>query len=355
MKNTIKITFLIMLYSSVVSGQEVNFPELEAKKIETRIDNLKYFEEQYGNPETADYFAFYKGVYELATTKALSVMEIISTPNDPYPWERAISKKQAQTLFGNIQDSIYVEKNSIAKSRKTATSEIRIIAPYALKLSEKEIQQFESGSLRNSDNILDDIKYNYLHYNLINEKGEVVDITQEYLGVCNGGINKRQNILYHDFCMFNQSLEPEYNSLKGSLNLEIQIPINYTVQEIRKSDVGKIFSIGENRIEIIEFDNNAFHYRILQKGMPFKVEHNVRNLSELIIPYENYKKLRQNQGLTYKEVMDKKDFFEIDKPLDGYNKEVFITKFDDKTTDVVYFYIPEYQSKSIELLVNIES
>ena len=69
--------------------------------------------------------------------------------------------------------------------------------------------------------------------------------------------------------------------------------------------MGKIFSIGKNGIEIIEFDSNAFHYRLLQEGKPFKVAHNVSNSSQLILSYEYYKKLRENQGLTYEEVIDK--------------------------------------------------
>lgn len=354
MINTFKITFLIMLYSGLVTGQEINFPKLEAKKIITRMDDPKFFEEQYSNPKTSKYFAFYKGVYEFSTTKAPGSMENKSDSNKIYPWKRTVSQNQANTILENIQDSIYVEKNDFAKSRKDATSQIRILALYALKLSENEIQEFESGSLRNSENILDDINYNYLAYDLTNEEGKTVVITQEYLGFSNGGINKRQNIQYHGLCMHNQSLKPKYKTLKGSITIEIQIPVNYTVQKIRNTDVGKTFSIGENTIKIIEFDNNAFHYRLLEEGKPFKVTHSVGNTSGLILSYEYYKKLRENQGLTYQEVTAKKDFFEIDKQLDTYNKEVFITKFEDNTTDVVYFYIPEYQSKSIELPVNIK-
>lgn len=354
MKNAFKIIFLIILSSSTASCQQKEFPELESKKIETRIDNPKYFEEQYENPETSKYFTFYKGIYEFATTKDNSIKEKKDNTNIIYPWEINVSLDKARDIIRSIEDTIYVSKDSYAEYKGTASGEINIVAPYVLKLTEKDRQEFESGSLRNSDNILDNINCKYISYNLKNENDEAVIIEQEYLGICNGGIHKKQDGLYYGFCMFNQSLEPKYSTLKGSIDIEIQVPIKYIVEEIKKNDVGKVFTIGGNKIKIIEFDANVFHYQLLQKGEEFKVEYNVGSKGELILSYDYYTKLRNNPKLTYQKVIEKKDFFEIDKYSGEYNEEVFVVKFDDKTTDVVYFYLPNYETKRIEVKVDIK-
>ncbi len=50
-------------------------------------------------------------------------------------------------------------------------------------------------------------------------------LNRNILGICNGGVHKKeQNVLFYGFCMINQSLEPKYSTLKGYIDLEIQVP-----------------------------------------------------------------------------------------------------------------------------------
>ncbi len=353
MKKLSTLLFIILI-SNLVACQTSEYPELVDRKVMEYTDNPEYFEKQYNNEGTKEFFSFYKGIYEFTTTKNSDLKSKTDIDTTSFPWHYKVTNLEANKILENIDDSIYATKNGYASYSNSATTEIKIISHNVLKFNSREMQEFKSTSrLKRTPNALNNITYKYLDYNLKNEKGDIVNIEQEYLGICSQGMSKKEGSYYHGFCMFNQSLKPEYTKLFGYIDLEVQIPIDYEIKMITKKDLGKIFYMGKNKIKILEFDANAFHYQIIEKGEKFETRFSSTNSSELILPFDFYTKLRQNQGLDFEEIIERKYFFELDKePLD-YEEEVFVSKIDDFALDFVYFYIPKYVSRKIKVLVNI--
>lgn len=352
-----KISALFIILSlNLVSCQEREFPKLEDKKILNYFDDPEYFESQYANKETGDYFSFYKGVYEFTTTKNSSLKSKKDIETTSFPWKYKVTNLEAKKLLENIADSIYARKDGYASYKNSPTSEIIIVSKNVLRFTNRETEELESKrSLKTTPNILDYINYKYLDYNLTNEKGDIVTIEQEYLGICGQGMSKKGESYYHGFCMQNNSLKPKYEKLFGTIEIEVQIPIDYEIKKITNKNIGETFYIGANKIKILEFDGNSFHYQIIKKGEDFETLLSANNSSELILSLDYYKKLRQNQGLNFEEVVENKELFELDKERSSYKEEIFISNLDDYFLDFVYFYIPKYVSKKIKIPINIEN
>ncbi len=343
------LLFSLLIFNLAVC-QTKKLPKLEDKRVETYFDNPEYFKEQLNNEETSELFAFYRLVYEFTTTKNSKLKS--HTDVNSFPWDYKVTNLEAEQILTNISKSIHAEKNSYEE-----TDEIKFISKNVLKFTNKEVEEFTAkGYLRTKKpNILRNIKCTFLDYSLKNEYGKKVNIEQQYLGLCSQGRSKKDKNYYHGFCMFNQSLKPEYKELYGFIDIELKIPIDYEIKKITKKDIDKIFYIGKNKIKVLEFDANTFHCQIIEKAEDFETILNTNNMGELRIPLNCYKKLRENQGWSFDEMIKNKHFFEmIKKNIKDYNADIYIFKSDDFLLDFVYFYTPKYISKKVRVKIDIK-
>lgn len=348
-QNSCKIITLLLLVLATTACDSKTFPELERKKIVERFDSpeaTKHFEEQYANPKTADVFTFYKGVYEPATTINTNIKDRGSIDEKTLPWNMGISEKHTEKLLEQISQNIYAERDHFDN-----TKSLTLYAPATKALSPAKEEKLgfkkKNGSkpTRHKANISSDTKYKLLSYDLKNEDGEKVTFNETYpLGLrpYDGGL------AVTDFHL----MKPEYKSIKGHINMAFQLPVKYEAKQITPKDIGKTFTIGENVIKILEFAGNALHYQVIERGEAFELQ-DTGSSKTTILPYGFYKKLRENQGLTYKEVMAKKAFFEIGKTRKNYQEEVYVTNYLTKIPDSVWFYTAKYIGKQVKILVDI--
>ena len=345
---------IIIIGVNLISCQEKEFSSLEDKKIVEYFDDQEYFDSQYENEETSDYFSFYKCIYETVTNKNSKLKSKTDINSINLPWKYGIKKPQAYQILENISDSLYAQKDGYSNNQEKITENIQIISQNVLELSISELDEYKSsGSFETRDNILDHIKFENLEYNLKNENGDIVKIEEEYTWLCGQGFYEKEGKYYHGVQICNKSLNPKYKKLFGYIELDVNIPVEYEVKKVTKQDIGKTISIGANKIKILEFDANAIHYQLIEKKETFEIKLNGGSSTSIKLPFDYYKKLRLKQGLDFETVVELKNYFELDNERKNYEKEVVVIKVDDYAINNFYFYISKFISKKIKVDINI--
>lgn len=303
------------------------------------------------SPLLSDYLA-----YKDATTKNSKVIVPITQKDVKYPWDTNASDAEAESVLTQIEQNIQAGKAAAAEANKEAASSILLIS--RIKISAADEQEYkEKGVLKNKKSLLDDIKGKVISARLLNEKNEKVEITNEFLGTTQGGLEEFDGKMYGHFGFQTLGLSNEYLTLKGFIEIEIEIPVQFDHREIDQSDVGSTVKINGQKIEILELDQNTFHFVLRPGSSPdFNIYiDNCNNAysSGIGIPESLYQKFRENQGLSYANFVKKYKALGLDKdkkPAD--ENTVWIYKSDSCQIGKVFFYAPN-KAKTLKKTIKV--
>lgn len=303
------------------------------------------------SPLLQDYLA-----YKDATTKNSKVIAPIKQKDIKYPWDTDASDTEAESILTQIEQNIQAAKNAAADVNKEAASSILLIS--RIKSSPADEQEYkEKGLLKNKKSLLDDIKGKVIGAQLFNEKNEKVDITNEFLGTTQGGLEEFDGKMYGHFGFQTLGLSNEYSTLKGFIEIEIEIPVQFDHKEIDDSDVGTALKINGQKIEILELDQNTLHFVLRSGSSPdFNIYFdNCNNAysSGIGIPESLYKTFRKNQSLSYENFVKKYKALGLvrdRKPKD--ENTVWIYKSDNCKIGKVFFYAPN-KSKTLKKTIKV--
>jgi hypothetical protein len=329
-----QILITILIFPLLVSCQSKDYPELINKV--AKYDNNDYEKEHFSE------FA----IYEEATTKNINLPKAKILANKKYPWETSASEKRTVELANQIKKTITATTDGASEYNKEPSSTICFYSLVDNFFTEQQLSEYKkTGTITTQKSILDYIKATIIAYELTNEKNEKIKLKSEVLGHVGGGFEEKNGKLldgigFETLVMGNS----EYLRLNGYIDIEIEIPTEYEKVEITKNDIGNKFSIGEQKIQILEFDANVMHYKLFDtrdRKSSIYIDDRNGNFGEVTIPESLYIKFRNNQGLDYNSFLKKYKEFGLDKieqTMEG--NYVSVLKSDECQFEKVIFYCP---------------
>lgn len=332
--NLMKKLILFLILPLVISCEhKKEFPEL-INKAESMHSDKDYDQKNY-----QDFL-----VYENATTKNSKIPKGNVNVKNQYPWENSASKKRAEETLSEIENSIKAETDGASESNKNPSGSIYFTSLVNNYFTDQQLAEYKrSGNIQNENSPLDYLKAKVKTYDLTNEKNEKIKLDSDVLGINQGGLEDSNGKLLEGIAFETLGMGgSKYLTLKGFVEIEIEMPVGYDKVEVTKDDLGKKFSISGQKIQVLEFDANVFHYLLLDsdsKNFSIYVDPCNGNSSSVQIPESIYKKFRINQGLDYQSFMKKFKEFGVDKIKDAEEKNyVTILKSDDCQIDKIFLY-----------------
>lgn len=302
-------------------------------------------------------------IYEDITTKNNKLPKAATNTKKQYPWEISISQKRAEETLKQIEESIIAMTDGASDYNKEPSSSIYFSSLVNNFYTRQQLSEYEkTGSITSQISILDYIKATVKNYELTNEKNEKIKLNGDVLGLNIGGFEKKNGKLLEGIAFETLGMgKSEYLRLNGYIVIEIEIPVNYEKVEITKNNIGDQFIIGEQKVEILEFDANVIHYKLFDtnsKKFSIYIDNCNGNYGEIESPENVYKKFRNNQGLDYDSFVKKYKEFGLDKMI-YTNKGNFVStlRSDDCQLEKIFFYTPtasKLVKKTIRVPVNIQ-
>lgn len=308
-------------------------------------------QDQERKPLLTDYLA-----YKDATTKNSSVLLPIKQRDTKYPWDTKNTEGVAEDLVEQMTKTFKAHKDDASEVNKEPSGTILLVA--AIPLDPKdEIEQSKTGLIQNKHTVLDDVKGKVISYDLRNEKNEKVTITNDFLGTTQGGLQEVDGKLCQSFGFQTMGLNTSYTTLKGFIEVGIEIPVKVDHEEIDASDVGDVVKINNQKVRILELDQNTLHIVVEGGGSPdFSIYFDNCNNSVsggVGIPEKVYETFRANQGLSYEDFEKKYQALGLDKAKDIKDgNTVWIYKSDSCKIEKVFFYAPD-MAKTVKKTVKI--
>ena len=196
--------------------------------------------------------------YKSATTKNSRLPVASKVESQNYPWDIHYAEELANGILNEMESNFTVMTDGASDYNKTLSGTILFITLIPLSPAESNELKAKGSITRSEKSILDEIRATVKSCDLTNEKGEKVNITQTVLGTRGGGIETKEGKDYHIFGFETLGLNAKYLSLKGFVEIEIEIATEYEREEIDKNDVGDFVKIDGEKAKILEFDDNAF-------------------------------------------------------------------------------------------------
>lgn len=280
-------------------------------------------------------------VYEDVTTKNTKLPAAPKTNKEIYPWDSSSSKDRVEKTFSEIEKSITAE-SGIVLSTETSSDVLSFTMLVSNYYSPKQLDEFKkTGSITTENSILDNLKAEIKSYELVNEKNEKIKLNQEVLGINIGGFEEKNGQLLEWIAFKTLGMQGKFTTLKGFVEIEISLPTEYDKLEITKKNIGHKLSIGDQKIQILEFDANVLHYLLLtgkSSDFSYKIIGS-KSSQALEIPESVYDKFRQNQGLDFASFEKKYKEFGLENAQNSNEKNsVVVIKNDDFQLDKVFFY-----------------
>ncbi|MHA1660607.1 MAG: hypothetical protein ACTSUT_15970 [Promethearchaeota archaeon] len=225
-----------------------------------------------------------------------------------------------------------------------------------IKIPEKELLEFNKNHNRLRLINLSDIKVTLINYILRNNENEQISFfSNDKIGIGLSGPTSNSNHLRIAFNTLNNN-NHKYISLRGIVELEIEISTKYEKIEISNKEIGSILNIGDQKVKILEFDGNAFHYKILDQEKPnFKILiDNYGGYGSVVLSEEIYNKFRENPRLDYNEFLKKIRKYEFD---ENYINDIYVYKSNKPKIEKIIFYYSKDSNKVSKILkipVNIK-
>ena len=128
-----------------------------------------------------------------------------------------------------------------------------------------------------------------------------------------GGIIRKGKNIYSRFSFFTPTLKQKYVDLKGFVELEVQIPIEYEKVIIDKGDVHKTFTINNQKVKVLELDENTMHLKLFDTDEEkFKIVfEGINSFGSTSFSEHIYNKFRENQNFDYNAFEQNIDYFEL--------------------------------------------
>ncbi|WP_026976844.1 hypothetical protein [Flavobacterium tegetincola] len=300
-------------------------------------------------------------VYEDVTTKDGKTAKSTKNDQTQYPWENSTSAIRAEQTLTEIEHSIQARTDGASEYNKTPSRSIYFTSLVSNYFTAKQLEEYKkTGGITSEKSVLNYIKAKVISYELTNEKNEKIKLSQEVLGLNKGGIDDETGKLLEGIGFQTLGMDAEYLRLKGFVDIDIEIPTTYEKIEITKDNIGDKFTIAGQKIEVLELDANAFHYKLFDnKSETFDiyVDKCNGNYGKIQIPESVYRKFRNNQGLDYNSFLKKYKEFGLDK-MENKKEENYITalKSDECEIERIFLYCPiasKLVKKTIRVPVNI--
>ena len=285
--------------------------------------------------------------YKDVTTKD----SVFTKKKDKYykidPWSNKISLNKAKSILSQIESTIIAKADFHSEYNHEPFNNIRFES--IIEISEKESLEFEKN--RDRTNILDlsNVKVTLINYNLRNEKNEKISFfSNENIGKGTYGPSNNNQIRI-ELNTLNNDNSQKYSSLDGFVELEIEISTKYEKIEISNIEVGNTLNIGNQKVKILEFDGNAFHFKLIDEVKPqFKILiDKYHGFGGVILSEEAYNIFRANQELGYNEFLKVFNKFEID---DKNINNIHVYKSKISNIKKVLFYYSKDSNKVKKLL-----
>lgn len=266
---------------------------------------------------------------------------LLQTNNEIYPWNLTSSKARIEQTFSEIEKSITAESGIVLPTEKSSDiiSFSMLISNY---YSLKQLEEYKNtGSITTEKSILDNLRAKVKSYELVNEKNEKIKLNQEVLGINLGGFEEKNGQLLEWIGFKTLGMQGEFTKLKGFVEIEISLPTEYDKVEITKKSIGEKYSIGDEKIQILEFDANVLHYLLLggeSSDFYCKIPGN-SSPDALSLSESMYDKLRKNQGLDFAGFEKKYKEFGFENAQNSNEKNsVVVIKNDNFQLDKVFFF-----------------
>lgn len=313
-------------------------------------------QDQEQKPLLTDYLA-----YKDATTKNSGVLLPIKQRDTKYPWDTKNTEGVAEDLVEQMTKTFKAHKDDASEVNKEPSGTILLVA--AIPLDPKDaIEHSKTGTIQSKHTALDDVKGKVISYDLHNEKNEKVSITNDFLGTTQGGLQEMDGKIYQSFGFQTMGLNTTYTTLKGFIEVGIEIPVKVDHEEIDTSDVGDVVKINNQKVRILEFDQNTLHIVVEGGGSPdFSIYFDNCNNSVsggVGIPEKVYETFRANQGLSYEDFAKKYQALGLEKAKDIKDgNTVWIYKSDSCKIEKVFFYASDTAKtvkKTVKIAVDIK-
>lgn len=329
-----KILKTILIFPLMVSCQSKDYPELINKV--AKYDNNDYEKEHFQD------FA----VYEDATTKNINSPIAKILANKKYPWETSASEKRIVELANQIKETITATTDGASDYNKEPSNTIYFYSLVDNFFTAQQLSEYKkTGTITTQKSILDYINAKIISYELTNEKNEKIKLKSEVLGRVGGGFQVKNGKLLDGIGFETLGMgKSEYLRLNGYVEIEIEIPTEYDKVEITKNNIGEKVTIGGQMLQILEFDANVLHYKLIDtrdRKSSIYIDNCNGNFGEVYIPESLYIKFRNNQGLDYSSFLKKHKEFGFDKieqTMEG--NHVSVLKSDECQFEKIVFYCP---------------
>lgn len=346
-----KKIIVMVLFPLIVACQgKKEYPELIDKK------EVRHNDEDYEKQYFQEFL-----IYEDVTTKDSKISKSKKIEQSQYPWQNSTSTKRAEQTLNEIEHSIVASTDGASDSNKNPSSSIYFTSSVSNYFTEKQLAEYKkTGGITSEKSPLDNLKAKVISYELTDENSQKVKLTQEVLGLNNGGIDDETGKLLEGISFQTLGMDSKYLRLKGHVDIQIELPTDYEKIEITKNNIGETFKIGGQKIEVLEFDANAFHYKLFDndtENFEIYVDKCNGNSGRVQIPESLYNKFRNNQGLDYNSFLKKYKEFGLDK-MENKKEANYITAFksDECEIEKIFLYCPEASrivKKTIRVPVNI--
>lgn len=302
--NYLYYSFLALILLSASCKNKNELPPLGQ-----RLADSIYVYENSGLPSSNGYKAYLR-----ATSTDSTIHTEKEVTNTYYPWKVNLNKGMVDSFLVDLEKNLKVEKNY-----KSASGEFSSIGA-----------DFIADDKNNVMSTL--LTCKLAAYDLKNSKGEkiIIDVPEV-------SINKNLGRL--DIGLAKWDLNNQH--IKGEVTLEITIPYKIEHIEVKPGDRNKSFPFGGTKIDILEFQHNAMHYRLGDSEnyeVSVLIDNCMGSTSTIRFPQYFYEKLRMKPNLSYKEFIADSVYFELGTKLKKQPFNTTIIYRDSCDPDLIYLY-----------------
>lgn len=329
----------LLFFPSMLSCQtKKEFPDLINKE-------ANYTDDDYKKEHFQEFLA-----YEFITTKNDKTPKTENAYKNEYPWNSLATEKQAKEVLNQIEKWIIAQADGFSEHTQSPSKTV-VLNSLVDNLTEEELSEFkENGHIKSRTTVLDYIKAKVKSYELTNEKNEKITFTNDALRLILGGLENRDGKLLSTIGFETMGMEDyTYLKLKGFIAVELEIPIAYETEKITKNSVGKSIKIDDQRVDVLEFDGNVMHLKLINsdnENFSIYIDNCSQSYDGALIPESVYLKCRRNQGLSYEMFLEK--YNELGWDNIGSAKDdnyVYILKSKSCRFENVFLYNPESADK----------
>jgi len=246
------------------------------------------------------------------------------------------TKSKLDTILNEIKSSIKAEIDKFSIRNEEPIN--NLIIKSKITLTDLELLEYKKNFFGTSFINSYNINAHIINYNLKDEKNEKIVLFSNKLGFgsSEGTKEGEDNKLIINFTT-DRNGNYKYQSIKGYIEIEVEMISKFNEVKIHKNDISNFVIVDEQKVKILEFNNNIFHYKLNSSEEPkFKVFNNrCRRMSLANLSEEIYYKFKRSPGLSFNEFKSKFKDLKFD---NSNSKNIYIYKGDKCNLNNIYFY-----------------